>query len=68
MSSIVKGILLIGLGVMMLGWFLYSIANPPVRGQSETYAMDWIMILLQPIGAIAGFVGGIQAVRSAARK
>jgi hypothetical protein len=62
MSRFVKGTLLILLGLMMFAWFAYSLANPPQR-PSETYAMDWMLIPVRLIGAIAAFIGGILAFR-----
>jgi uncharacterized membrane protein YfcA len=62
MNRIVKGTLLILLGFLMLAWFIYSLADPP-RRPSETYAMDWALIPIRLIGAIAGFAGGILAFR-----
>lgn len=62
MSRIVKGTLLILLGLVMLAWFAYSLADPPQR-PSETYAMDWVLIPARLIGAIAAFIGGIFAFR-----
>lgn len=61
MSRIVKGTLLMLLGFVMFAWFVYFVADPPQR--SETYAMDWVMIPLRLIGAIAAFIGGILAFR-----
>jgi hypothetical protein len=63
MGRIVKGILLMLLGSVMLAWFVYSIADPPQR-PSETYAMDWVLIPIRLIGAIAAFIGGILAFRA----
>lgn len=62
MSRFVKGSLLILLGLAMLAWFAYSLADPPQR-PSETYAMDWVMIPVRLVGAIAAFIGGILAFR-----
>ena len=58
MNRILKGTLLILLGIVMLAWFVYSILNPPTR-PSETYSMDWVLIFVRLIGAIAAFVGGL---------
>ena len=44
----------------MLAWFGYSIMNPPTR-PSETYALDWVMVFVRLIGAIAFIIGGILA-------
>ena len=46
------------LGFVMLAWFGFSIMNPPTR-PSETYAMDWVLIFVRLIGAIAFLLGGI---------
>lgn len=62
MNRFVKGILLILLGLLMFAWFLHSLADPPQR-PSETYSMDWVMIPIRLIGAIAAFIGGILAFR-----
>ena len=62
MSRFVKGSLLILLGFVMLAWFVYSLADPP-QSPSETYAMDWVLIPVRLIGAIAAFIGGILAFR-----
>lgn len=48
------------LGFVMLAWFGYSIMNPPTR-PSETYALDWVMVFVRLIGAIAFIIGGILA-------
>ncbi len=58
MNRVLKGTLSIGLGFLMLAWFAYSIMNPPTL-PSETYAMDWVMVFVRLIGAIAAFVAGI---------
>jgi len=58
MNRILKGTLLILLGIVMLAWFVYSILNPPTR-PSETYSMDWVLIFVRLIGAIAGLAGGV---------
>ncbi len=62
MNRFVKGTLLILLGFVMLAWFIYSIADPPQR-PSETYALDWVLIPVRFVAAIAGFIGGILAFR-----
>lgn len=62
MSRIVKGTLLILLGFVMLGWFVYSVVDPPQR-PSETYTMDLVLIPIRLVGAIAAFIGGIMAFR-----
>jgi hypothetical protein len=62
MSRFVKGSLLILLGLVMLAWFAWSLADPPQR-PSETYAMAWALIPVRLIGAIAAFIGGILAFR-----
>ncbi len=41
----------------MLAWFVYSIMNPPTR-PNETYAMDWVLVFVRLVGAIAGLAGG----------
>lgn len=48
------------LGFVMLAWFAYSIMNPPTR-PSETYALDWVMVFVRLVGAIAFFAAGIIA-------
>jgi membrane associated rhomboid family serine protease len=58
MNRTLQGILSIFLGFLMLAWFVYSIMNPPTR-PSETYAMDWVLVFVRLIGAIAGLVGGV---------
>lgn len=58
MNRVLQGIFSIFLGFVMLTWFVYSIMNPPTR-PSETYAMDWALVFVRLIGAIAAFVGGI---------
>lgn len=62
MSRSVKGILLILLGLVMLSWFVYSLMDPP-RRPSETYALDWALIPIRLIAAIAAFIGGFLAFR-----
>ncbi len=62
MNRIVKGSLLLLLSFVMFAWFAYSLADPPQR-PSETYAMDWVLIPIRLIGAIAAFIGGIFAFR-----
>ena len=58
MNRTLQGILSIFLGYPMLAWFVYSIMNPPTR-PSETYAMDWVLVFVRLIGAVAGLVGGV---------
>ena len=60
MNRFLKGTAFLALGLVMLAWFGYAIANPPTR-PSETYAMDWVLIFLRLIGAISFFIGGILA-------
>jgi len=60
MNRVLKGIAFLLLGLLMLAWFAYSIMNPPTR-PSETYALDWVMVFVRLIGAIAFFIGGIMA-------
>lgn len=60
MNRFVKGTLLILLGLVMLAWFAYSLANPP-RMPSETYSMDWVMVFVRLIAGVAGLLGGILA-------
>jgi hypothetical protein len=60
MNKILKGTGLLLLGFLMLAWFVYSIMNPPTR-PSETYSMDWVLIFLRLVGAIAAIVGGFIA-------
>ena len=48
------------LGFAMLAWFGYSIMNPPTR-PSETYTLDWVMVFVRLVGAIAAFVGAVIA-------
>ena len=62
MSRFVKGSLLILLGLVMFASFAWSLADPP-RRPSETYTMDWLLIAIRPIGAIAALIGGILAFR-----
>lgn len=57
MGKALKGIAFILLGLLMLAWFAYSIMNPPTR-PSETYSMDWVLIVVRLFGAIAFLVGG----------
>lgn len=58
MNRTLQGISSIFLGFLMLAWFVHSIMNPPTR-PSETYAMDWVLVFVRLIGAIAGLVGGV---------
>ena len=60
MNRFLKGMILLLLGFVMLAWFGYSIMNPPTR-PSETYALDWVMVFVRLIGAIACIIGGILA-------
>ena len=58
MNRFLKGMIFLVLGFVMLAWFGFSIMNPPTR-PSETYAMDWVLIFVRLIGAIAFLLGGI---------
>ena len=58
MNSMVKGLLIIVFGLIMLAWFAYGIMFPPTR-PSETYSMDWVMIVLRLVGAICLLAGGV---------
>ena len=60
MNRFLKGTLLLLLGVAMLAWFGYSIVDPPTR-PSETYTLDWVMVFVRLVGAIAAFIGAIMA-------
>lgn len=61
MNRVLQGTGLLVLGFLMLAWFIYSIMNPPTR-PSETYSMDWVMIFVRLIGAIAAIAGGVIAL------
>lgn len=61
MPKLVKGLGLLFLGFLMLAWFGYSIMNPPTR-PSETYSMDWILIFVRLVGAIAAISAGLMAL------
>ena len=60
MNRFLKGMIFLLLGFVMLAWFGYSIMNPPTR-PSETYALDWVMVFVRLIGAIAFIIGGVLA-------
>ncbi|QYO67842.1 hypothetical protein [Leptolyngbya sp. 7M] len=60
MNNYLKGTILLFLGIVMLGWFVYSIINPP-QMPSETYTLDWVMIFVRLIVGITGMIGGILA-------
>ena len=60
MNRFLKGMIFLLLGFVMLAWFGYSIMNPPTR-PIETYALDWVMVFVRLIGAIAFIIGGILA-------
>ncbi|MEQ1765569.1 MAG: hypothetical protein ABL984_20750 [Pyrinomonadaceae bacterium] len=57
MNRYLQGALSILFGFLMFAWFVYSIMNPPTR-PSETYSMDWVLVFVKLIGAIALFIGG----------
>ncbi len=58
MSSILKGLLFILLGFVMLAWFAYGIIFPPVW-PSETYSLDWVMVVVRLVGGVSLIIGGI---------
>ena len=58
MNRFLKGMIFLVLGFVMLAWFGFSIVNPPTR-PSETYPMDWVLIFVRLVGAIAFLLGGI---------
>lgn len=58
MGSILKGLIFIVLGFLMLAWFAFSIIYPPTR-PSETYMLDWVLIVVRFIGGVSLLIGGV---------